>query len=747
MLAEAGVREVGRDEARALLGFAAPGLAIPYRRRNGDPLEIDGKPFHRLRLSNPSNGAKYFSPRGSGCQLYHPPRLRSLLAPGCVLGVVEGEFKSMALVDAGFPCVGIGGINSACPRNDADESELLPDLAELIAEVRPRCLAFIGDSDTALIPAFSREAVKLAQLTGVPVSLPRIPLDAPGKGADDLREILGGEFSVRWKAILDTAERITADTKPAALAVRLLRREANAFANLDPDSLESARGRLVKLGAGYQDDALAFEEISTIAASVAGLSKQTFRSAVREEATRQAIAANKAREGSALQAFEKDFADNPIFFDGRAYWRKERDGSFGQLCREDARLHLGMLGLNQFASAGKPSPVDCALHRIQQERRVNYAGPVCGRPPGLLVENGRRVLVTSGPIFIPAKAGNCPTILNLVANLFGRASRDPLAQMQTAVFIAWLKLGRLAVHNPREHRPGQVLALVGPADCGKSLLQSTVITPALGGRVADPALWTTGGTAFNADLWGAEHLAIGDKGLGEDGRERARLRDELKRMTAASEYPLHAKNRDALTLRQIWRVSLSANDDPESASNLPALDASFADKIIYLQCFSPPKPFFNEDEPGARARFAKALADELPAFLAYVESFEIPADLRKERFGVREFHHSRVLDLIKRSSPLVPVGEALEGWIATWESGTAEVEAPSVELYAKLDQHFDGRLRAISSGPKHLGHQLARLAMLEGWSGRIVRHERRIGDRTRNQRQTVWAIRREPVAE
>lgn len=745
LLGEAGVREVSAAEARELVGFASEGLAIPYRTLAGEALTVDGRPFHRLRLRHPSASAKYLSPAGSGCMTYFPPRLRTLLLPGCVLGIVEGEFKALSLVEAGFPCVGVGGISSVCPRNESGEPELLPELSRLIAEVRPSRLAFIGDSDTALIPDFSREAVKLARLAGVPVVLPRIPLDAPGKGPDDLREVWGAEFAVRWQRILDGAVAVGSATAEV-LAVQLLDREAEAFRHLPQEARAGASKRLVKLGPALREDALAFESVVVFAGSHAGIGKQVFRSAIREELKRQAEAGSVDRLREAEARFAADIGRSPLFFDGRDYWRREADGNFGRLCREDMRLHLGVLGFRLSSLDGAPSPADCALHRLQTERRVVFAGPICGRPPGLLSENGMQILVTRGPKFIEPKAGDCPTITSLIANLLGRAAGDPLAPTQAAVFCGWLKLARIAVRNPHEHRPGQVLGLVGPKDCGKSLVQSAIITPALGGRVSDPSLYFVGGTAFSSDLWAAEHLAIGDKGLGEDGRERARLRDELKRVTASSDYPLHPKHKEAITLRPVWRVSLSANDDPESASNLPAIDASFADKIIYLQCYSPPAPFFDEGRPGARADFAAKLADELPAFLASVDAFEIPAELRKSRFGVREFHHPQILDLIESSSPLVPVAEVLESWISSWELTTPCVEHPSVALYGILDTRLDGRLRLISSGPKHLGHQLSRLAAAEGWRGRIIRRERRIGGRERNQLQTVWEIRREADA-
>lgn len=435
-----------------------------------------------------------------------------------------------------------------------------------------------------------------------------------------------------------------------------------------------------------------------------------------------------------------------LIFDGTAYWRRERDGNFGKLQRPDALLHLKLAGFKTSAPPGEPSPADRALNQIQTNHRATYCGPICGRAPGLITENGVRVLVTRGPAPIVPSPGDCPTITSLLANLLGHAAGDALAARQAEVFVAWLKFARLAVRSTELHRPGQVLALVGPPDCGKSLVQSMLVTPALGGRVADPSLWMTGGTTFNSDLWGAEHLAIGDKGLGDDARQRARLRDELKMVTAASDYLLHPKNRDALTLRPIWRVTLSANDDPESATSLPALNSGFDDKIIYLQCYAPPGPFFDEAEPGARAGFEMRLRAELPAFLHDVDSFVVPPELLKGRFGVREFHHPNILDLIESSSPLVPLGQALELWIRGWAPETETVELPAVALYAALDEHLDKRLRTISSGPAALGHQLARLAGLESWRGRVKRFERRIGDRRTNQKQTAWAISRVPVA-
>jgi hypothetical protein len=499
---------------------------------------------------------------------------------------------------------------------------------------------------------------------------------------------------------------------------------------------------LVKLAAVLRADPLAFESVVKFAREHAQFEATAFRAAVNDEAKRQAKAQAESQLTEAKERLNVEMAEGLLCFDGTSYWRKELDGNFGRLCREDMKLHFGMMGLSLSGKDGAPSPADSALHRLQTERRVVFAGPICGRLPGLIEKNGLQILVTRGPKCVEPKRGECPTITSLLANLLGRAAGDELAPLQATVLIAWIQRARRAVSNPDSHLPGQALALVGPKDCGKSLFLSAILTPALGGRVADPSCFLLGKTTFNADLWAAEHLAIDDKGLGDDGRERAKLRDELKRIIAEPIYSLHPKHRDAVTLPPVWRVTLAVNDDPVSATNLPSLDASFSDKIIYLKCYAPPKPFFDENVPGARTAFAETLAAELPAFLASVDDFTIPPEWKKARFGVKEFHHPEILDLINESSPLVPLAEVIAGWIATWDEHTHVVEHPTVELYGALDRYNERRLHLISSGPSQLSRQLSALAGAQGWNGRIVRRQRRVGDRARNQAQTVWEIRR-----
>ena len=177
-LAQAGVRAVGESEAESLIGMKAPGLAIPYTDLGDRPLMVNDRHFHRIRLAEPKGSAKYLSPKDSGSQLYIP---KNQEPSGTTLIVTEGEFKALALAEAGILAVGLGGITSAL-----NARKLIPALADCLKVWKIETVAFLGDADTALIYDFSREATKMraALPKGVKLVLPRVPFDAP-KGIDD----------------------------------------------------------------------------------------------------------------------------------------------------------------------------------------------------------------------------------------------------------------------------------------------------------------------------------------------------------------------------------------------------------------------------------------------------------------------------------------------------------------------------------------------------------------------------------
>lgn len=103
------VRLSGPNEKAATntpLGVDA--YTIPYYDINGRIL-----PFYRNKLLNsPEPDVKYKQLTTSGNHVYFPPGLAKLLPNAKYLLVTEGEKKAAKAVKEGFPCVGLGGVDS-----------------------------------------------------------------------------------------------------------------------------------------------------------------------------------------------------------------------------------------------------------------------------------------------------------------------------------------------------------------------------------------------------------------------------------------------------------------------------------------------------------------------------------------------------------------------------------------------------------------------------------------------------------
>jgi hypothetical protein len=533
------------------------------------------------------------------------------------------------------------------------------------------------------------------------------------------------------------ANAVPADTKASigSIALSLIKRDRDDLVGRRWGSLgeDKIRQRLVEMVAGVEkDDPISAEEITKIALEATGIGARTFRRAVKKY--RDDERAAYVDSISPQQPSSKE----QIYFDDYKYWRCEEDRRYHSLSRPDALLHLKKNG-----SSGTPkqdggtSPAEDELFQIQRKFRVSYAGSFCGRPAGLHSENGQLILATQSPDFIEGIQGDASALAEFYSDLFGRAANDPLWQEQLLTFSLWLKRARQAIRNYRDHLPGQMLCLVGPVDIGKTLAQR-IITLCLGGRSADPSLWLQNKTTFNGDLWTAEHLPVSDANLEEKIEARKAMRDKIKEMVANSEQPYHRKHRDGMTLRPIWRITLSANDDPGSAYILPPLEKSTFDKIIYFHVYPPAFPFPTKTEADTKNFYAR-LTGAIPAFVYDVDRLECPTELAKGRFGVKEFHHPTIVNLLESHNPDGEFSEILESWIDRWNSDKKEKTIGAADLYVSLKNHNESFVK-ISRTPLHLGHQLRRLADTRGWNGRISVMTMHKGESRSS--VNVWTIRR-----
>ena len=276
------------------------------------------------------------------------------------------------------------------------------------------------------------------------------------------------------------------------------------------------------------------------------------------------------------------------------------------------------------------------------------------REPGLeTLPDGSRVLIPR-PLDLPTQQnGEYPFIAGVLRAALGGEQYN---------WLWWWLASSLQGLYAGEWSPAPVVVLVGPGNSFKSFLQNFIITPALGGRSADPMKFMAGDTHFNGDLAEATHLCISDQ-RGGDSRQRKAMKEFYKSVANDEVHDIHPKGRQAVRLPTHWRMTVSANAEDDSLNALPDLDDSSEGKIAFLKmdltdwdCLPEAAKATGEKANKERRRIVE---DELPRMVgAMLKAGEVPEELRERIPGVRDsgryainaYHHPEIVQLVKGSS-------------------------------------------------------------------------------------------------
>lgn len=409
------------------------------------------------------------------------------------------------------------------------------------------------------------------------------------------------------------------------------------------------------------------------------------------------------------------------YYEHRAkhYWILDGHGEWMTVGSDDLRRQLREAGFSGKIRDGETmSDLDSCINLIQRQFNVSYAGPLAGYQTGLHTVCGRRVLVSESYNLIKPVQGSCPTITGMLNEMFGPT--------QLPHVRGWIKVGYEALWA-QQRRPGQVLVLAGERDSCKSLFQN-LLTQILGGRCAKPYRYMSGATDFNGELFGAEHLMIEDEIASTDIRARRNFGSRIKDYTVNQVQSCHAKNRQAISLTPFWRVSVSVNDEPENLLILPPLEDSLEDKMVLLKVCRPDLPIRTQTL-AERERFWNILMDELPAFLYELRTWEIPTEIRSDRFGVKHFHHPDILDALDQSSPetklLRLLDESYQFCFADGNVPEDTAEAIMARLTC-LQTTTEFEARKLLNWPNAIGTYLGRLAIKH--PGRVSRRRTASGN-------------------
>lgn len=386
-----------------------------------------------------------------------------------------------------------------------------------------------------------------------------------------------------------------------------------------------------------------------------------------------------------------------FFYDGTRYFL-DTEREFVPMDQKSVCRHMKGWGESR-------DNIDDTLCRIQTGQHIHFAGPLAGHPRGIHTTGGSKLLATVSPEIITPRSKPWPTIRAVLEGLLA----DPDAgQVQVETFLAWLKIARESLVSNRR-RPGQAVAFAGPRGSGKSLLID-ITEAALGGRRANPYPFFTGRTNFNADLAGAELLAVDDEAGSTDIRSRRTLAANIKACLFAGAVRIEGKNKTAFTLRPCWRMLIALNDEPESLLVLPPITEDIGDKITLFLCHKRPLPMPAHTLDEREAFFSK-LREELPGMLAWLESWEIPAGLAEERCGVKAFHHPAILSGLHQLSPeghlteLIDAAEAAGTLPLPWIGTAAELKG----ILCHTPQTGRDAEKLLGNYPAAAGTYIARL--------------------------------------
>jgi len=389
------------------------------------------------------------------------------------------------------------------------------------------------------------------------------------------------------------------------------------------------------------------------------------------------------------------------------FWFKMPSGIWIKLDKRDAFPHMGRWIPNLPADPKeRKALIYEALVLTQEYSSVDFAGALAGYKEGLLVQGDKRILVTSSPKFIAPVPGNWDMLRGILENMFGNE--------QLLYVYGWIKIA-LAMFAAQSWMAGQALVLCGPKDAGKNLF-GLLLQHLFGGRApGKPYDYMTQRTSFNSEFMGCELLTIEDEASLTDIQTRRMFGAEIKKLAVNTSRRLHQKHVVAMTVEPLQRLLISLNDQPERLLVLPPIEDDIVDKIMLFKVETHPMPMPTHT-PEAMLAFRTALLAQLPAFVDFLQNWQIPADLVSNRFGIRYYHHPEILEGLHELSPEEKLLQLIDevifapGLIKTdWHGRAVELDRALKNAESRnVQREAEKLLPSVASCGKYLGRLATR---------------------------------------
>lgn len=391
-----------------------------------------------------------------------------------------------------------------------------------------------------------------------------------------------------------------------------------------------------------------------------------------------------------------------IYYDGKTFFMKAADGIWRYEMVAMLSSELKCRGFSDRAPKGAAmSPMDRAKAFIREHRRVDGAGPSLYNKSELWFEGGKKYLNTAKNIQIVQAAPTAgewgvgfPRYAAILDNVF-------ISDGYKDIFLAWFKRFYESAERGKLDM-GQAMILVGPVHCFKTFLIEKLLKPAMGGYADLSSIVSGEGNGFNADLFQSPLAIIDDSRAAESEAQLNRYASAIKKLVAHGTHKYHEKYLTPIMVEWRGRVVIAANDDPVSIKAVPALNISNEDKIIALA--------MRTFEDGPTVEELKDVESELPALLAWIKAWEIPARYidAPNRYYVRSYIAPEVREKIEAASPAALLRDTLLSWWAR-RGDTSPWEGTAVELHQSFSDTFDNTAITREWSARAIGRRLSEL--------------------------------------
>jgi hypothetical protein len=307
---------------------------------------------------------------------------------------------------------------------------------------------------------------------------------------------------------------------------------------------------------------------------------------------------------------------------------------------------------------------------------------------------------------IDENAGDPAKLLQFFYEMFG--------DEQLKYFLSWLSYFYIGCKE-YNLQPSSALYLTGDQGAGKSLFHDAILPAIIGEGVDGVSLFTT---SFSGLMFKYPFVKFPDSFAELSDRERNKFTDMVKNMVANGDRVVNNKYGSMNRIEWAGRIIVSMNLGNRSSDALPNFEEKDKDKFMLLRVTKG-----DMVSRLTRKEWEQIIRDEAPKLAWYLGSYQIPDELRDQRFGVKTYHHKDLEEIINDADPMKPLVDLIQEYINSGARLCA-LEMSASEIFTELvnfESPKNPRLRAINENQKvsNFGKKLSDLADKKSWITKV----------------------------